>query len=313
MGDYLKGKNAVVTGAGRGISREVALALASEGANVVINDPGVSVTGEGNEPVADEVVAIIKNRGGQAVANYESVASFEGAGKIIQTCVDNFGRIDILINVAGILRDAISWKMTPEQWDEVVKVHLYGTFYTCRHAIPLMKDQKKGRIINTTSGAWKGTVGHANYGAAKGGVVSLTRALARELGAYGVTCNAISPGAATRMTLSEDIKQGFKKRLEAGLISQERYEEILDMPGPEFVPPMYVYLASDYASDINGTVFSCSGGKIAINSEPVEALGIYKDYKTVGAWKMDELIKLVPQTLLANYRNPAPAKNISNI
>ncbi|MFC1945845.1 SDR family NAD(P)-dependent oxidoreductase [Chloroflexota bacterium] len=308
MADYLKGKNAVVTGAGRGISREVALALAAEGARVVVNDPGVSMTGEGDEPVADEVVAQIKSEGGEAVANHDSVADYEGAGRMIQTCVDSFGRIDILINVAGILRDAISWKMTPEQWDDVVKVHLYGTFYTCRHAIPLMKKQKYGRIINTTSGAWKGTVGHANYGAAKGGVTSLTRALARELGAHGVTCNAISPGAATRMTMSEDIKQGFKKRLEAGLISQERYEEILDMPGPEYVPPMYVYLASDHSADINGTVFSCSGGKVAINSEPVEAIAIIKDYKKAGAWTMEELIKLVPQNLLANYKNPAPKK-----
>ncbi len=308
MGDGLKGRNAVVTGAGRGIGREIALALGREGANVLVNDLGASITGtEAAATPADEVVAEIKKMGVSAAANYESVTDFDAAERIIKACVDNFGRIDILVNVAGILRDRMLFNMSEEEWDAVIAVHLKGTFNTTRHASRLMREQKWGRIINTTSDAWRGTVGHANYGAAKGGIVSFSYAVAREMGRYGVTCNVICPIAATRMTLSDEVKEGFKKRLDAGLVTKERYDEIMSIPPPEFVPPVAVYLASDHAVDINGAVLGCGGGRVALYSEPVEIRGIYKDHQKDGPWTMDELKDLVPKTLLTGYVNPAPA------
>ena len=160
-----------------------------------------------------------------------------------------------------------------------------------------------GRIINTTSEAWRGTVGQSNYGAAKGGIVSFTRSVAREMAKYGVTCNAICPGAATRMTLSEEVKAGFQKRYEAGLITKERLDLMLAMPGPEFVPPIAVYLATDEAGSISGKVSGCGGGLITIYSEPEPIRSIEKDYKKEGPWTLDELMTLVPEKLTAGM-NP---------
>jgi len=307
MGNRLEGKNAVVTGAGRGIGREIALALADEGAKVIVNDPGVGRDGSGpTQAPADEVVAEIKKQGGEAVANYESVADYAAAGRIIQGCVDSFGKLDILCNVAGILRERMLFNMSPEGWDAVLKVHLYGTFNCTRHACALMREQRSGRIINTTSDAWRGTVGQSNYGAAKAGIVGFTRAVAREMGRYGVTCNAICPVAATRMTLDEGVKEGMRKRYEAGIISKERLDEMLNIPGPEYVPPVAVYLATDLAANINGQVIGCGGGRVALYCEPVEIKGIYKDFRKDGVWTLDELIDLIPKTLAAGLVNPAP-------
>lgn len=307
MGNKLKGRSAVVTGAGRGIGREISLALAAEGANVVVNDPGVGRGGAGNDAApADEVVAEIKKRGGKAVANYGSVAEFASAEKIIQDCVKNFGRIDILVNGAGVLRERMIFNMTEDDWDTVLTIHLKGAFNMSRHASGLMREQKFGRIINITSDAWRGTVGQCNYGAAKGGLVSLARAIARELGRSGVTANCIAPVAATRMTMTPEVKAGIDKRLATGIITQARHDELMDMPGPEFVPPIVVYLCTDEAANINGQVFGCNGGRVALFCEPVEIRGIYKNYKKDGPWTLDELSRLVPQTLLVGYVNPAP-------
>ena len=295
MGDTLKRKSAVVTGSGRGIGREIIMALAAEGANVVVNDLGGAVTGTGvaTSP-ADEVVAEIKSKGGKAVANYESVADFDAAERIIKSCTDNFGRIDILVNVAGILRDRMCFNMSFEEWDGVIKVHLYGTFNCSRHASVHMREQKWGRIVGVTSDAYRGTMGHVNYGAAKGGIVSLIRSMGIELARYGVTCNCIAPGAATRMTMTEDVKQGMAKRVEAGTMSREAYEQFIEMPGPEFVAPVVVYLASDYGAKINGCVIGAAGGKVSVHNVAEETHAIYKDYRNTGPWTMDELIRLMP-------------------
>lgn len=307
MGSKLQGRNAVVTGSGRGIGKEIALALAAEGAKVVVNDPGVARSGEGSDAApADEVVAEIKKRGGTAIANYDSVSDFAAAERIIKSCVDNFGRIDILVNGAGVLRERMVFNMTEDDWKTVLTVHLNGAFNCSRHASVLMREQKFGRIISLTSDAWRGTVGQCNYGAAKGGMVSLARALARELGRYGVTANCIAPVAATRMTMDEGVKAGLKKRLDTGIITKARYDELMDIPGPEFIPPIVVYLATDEAANINGQVFGCGGGRVALFSEPVEIRGIYKDYKKDGPWTLDELTNLIPKTLLVGYVNPAP-------
>ena len=304
MGENLKGKNAVVTGAAGGIGHEVCLALAREGANIVANDIGAARDGSGAEagPV-DEVVDEIKKLGRDAIANYDSVVDFNAAQKIIQCCVDKFGRIDILVNCHGNLRDRMIWNMTEEEWDSVMFVHLKGIFNTCRHACVLMREQRYGRIINVTSDAWRGTMGHVNYGAVKGGVVSLTRSIAREMGRYGVTANCFAPIAATRMTMNDEVIKGTWKRVEAGVMTKEQAEQMLSMPGPEHIPPIVVYLATDHAANINGQVFHAEAGRIGIYNEPVEVRAVYKPD---GIFTMDELINVVPKTLLTGYINPAP-------
>jgi len=311
MGERLKGKNAIVTGAGRGVFKETALAAAAEGARVLVVDPGVARAGDGNDVApADEVVKEIKSKGGEATACYESVADFNTAEKIIKTCVDTYGRLDILINGAGILRERMIYNMSEDDFDAVVLVHLKGTFNMCKHASVLMREQKYGRIVNCTSDAYRwGSVGQANYSAAKGGIVSFTRSLARELGRYGITCNVIAPMAATRMTLDQGVISGMKKRLDKGLITKEQYEELINMPGPEFVPPIVVYMVTDEAENVNGQVFGAGGGRIARYSWPEDIAAIYKDYEKDGPWDLEDIIRLAPGTLLNGYVNPAPAAN----
>jgi NAD(P)-dependent dehydrogenase (short-subunit alcohol dehydrogenase family) len=300
MGNKLEGRAAVVTGAGRGIGRAIALELAKEGAKVVVNDLGTGRTGEGADTSpAEEVVAEIKKAGGVAVANGDSVADFVAAGRMIQSCVDNFGRIDILVNVAGILRDRMVHKMSEEEWDAVIGVHLKGTFNTIRHAAALMRAQKSGRIINFASESWLGIIaGQPNYAAAKGGIISLTREVAGELRNKNVTVNAIVPTAATRMNMNDDVIANMKKMLEAGMITQEGFDEFMDLPGPEYLAPVIVYLATDEAAGITGKVIACGGGRVALYSDPVEIRALYKDYKKEGPWTIDDLTKMVPRTLL---------------
>lgn len=304
MSDHLKGKNAIVTGAAGGIGREVCLALAREGANIVANDIGASRDGSGAEmgPV-DKVVAEVKELGCDAIGNYDSVVDFNAAEQLIKACVDKFGKLDILVNCHGNLRDRMIWNMSEDEWDSVIAVHLKGTFNTCRHACVLMREQKSGRIINVTSDAWRGTMGHVNYGAVKGGVVSLTRSIAREMGRYGVTANCFAPIAATRMTMNDEVIKGTWKRVEAGVMTKEQAEQMLAMPGPEHIPPIIVYLATDHSANINGQVLHAEAGRVGLYSEPVEVRAIYK---AEGIFTTDELVEMVPKTLLTGYINPAP-------
>ena len=303
MGDRLKGKVAIVTGGGRGIGRGEALALASEGANVVVNDFGGARDGSGTATSpADEVVAEIKKMGVEDAANYDSVATMKGGENIIKTAVDAFGRLDILVNNAGILRDKMVFNMTEEEWDIIMKVHLYGHFFTTRHACTLFRQQRSGRIINTASAAGLGiTFGQANYGAAKEGIIGLTRQVANDMGRYGVTCNAIRPNAGTRLTLSEELKKAWEK---AGKTDRIRGVEEVK---PEDVAPLVVWLASDDAANVNGRIFFVQTGKVALYSEPVEEKALVK----VGGWTIDELFMFMPTTLATGLVNPAapqPAK-----
>ena len=294
MGDRLKGKVAIVTGAGRGIGRGEAVALASEGARVVVNDLGGGSDGTGTATSpADEVVAEIKKMGGEAVANYDSVTTMQGGENIIKTAVDTFGQLDILVNNAGILRDKMVFNMTEEEWDSVMKVHLYGHFFTTKHACILFRQQRSGRIINTSSVAGLGaTIGQPNYGAAKEGIVGFTRQVAIAMGRYGVTCNAIRPSAGTRLTLSEEMKRTWPK------VAIEALEQMR----PEDIAPLVVWLASDDAANVNGRTFFMQTGRVALYSEPVEEKALVK----VGGWTIDELFLFMPATLAAGLVNPSP-------
>ena len=242
----LENKVAVVTGSGRGVGRGIALALAREGAKVVINDVGCEVDGRGTaQDPATQVVNEIKAMGREAVANYDSVAAFSGAENIVKTAIDRFGRIDILVNNAGIVRDRSIAKMSEEDFDAVIAVHLKGTFNCGRHAIPHMREQGFGRIINITSSAGlRGNFGQSNYGAAKAGIMGLTLVWAVELGKYGITVNAMAPAGLTRMV---------------GTIPGMEGKEPPPEMNPELNGPMVAFLASEKAAHVNGQIFGRRG------------------------------------------------------
>ena len=301
MADKLKGRNAVVTGAGRGIGRAVAILLAQEGASVVVNDPGGNVDGTGHDAgPADQVVDEIKAAGGSAVANYDSVAELTGGENMVKLCADAFGRIDILINVAGILRDRMVFNMSEAEWDAVIAVHLKGHYNTIKTASVLMRQQRFGRIVNFSSiSGLRGNSGQANYGAAKAAIAGLTRVVARDLGRYGVTCNAIAPGAQTRMVAAvpESARELRAQRGMTGGPPPSLVERT-----PEHVAPMTVYLCTDEAWNINGKIFHVGGGNVALASEETVERQITKD----GKWELAELVSLVPTQLLSGVENPAP-------
>ena len=300
MTGKLTGKVALVTGSGQGIGKAVAIALAAEGAKVVTNNrkPGT----QGGD--AATVAAEIKAAGGEAVPFFGSVSDFKEAQQAIQTAVSSFGRIDIIVNNAGSDAPKMVWNMSEEEWDMSINSYLKSSFNCIRHATPLMREQKWGRIINKTSTAWLGAVGHCNYSAAKAGIVGLTRAVAREVGRSGITCNAYAPTAGTRFTLSEDVKAGFQKRLDSGLITRERYEELMNPPGPETVAPFVVYLCTAEAANINGQVFDVTYPNISIYSESARAKTITQEKGKL--LNVDELISMVPKVLLEGYKNPSP-------
>ena len=309
MGDMLRGKVAVVTGAGRGIGRGVALELADQGAKVVVNDYGVSL--DGREPTsepANAVVAEICAAGGEAVASAESVAEWSSAARIIDTAVQRFGRIDIVVTCAGFLRDRMIFNMNEDEFDAVLGVHLKGTFNCVRHAAPLMREQRAGRIITFSSGAGLfGNPGQANYGSAKAAISGLTKVVARDLGKYGVTANAICPVAATRMTLTPETLKAREIRKQHGIIREESALRQLENLKPEDVAPMVAFLASDFAANVNGQFFLCAGTSYALLSLPRAEKTIYKD----GRWTLDELDQLVPVTLAEGLVNPAPPKKVA--
>jgi NAD(P)-dependent dehydrogenase (short-subunit alcohol dehydrogenase family) len=254
------GRVVVVTGAGNGLGRAHALAFAAEGAKVVVNDIGTSREGEGSsagpaQQVVDEITAL----GGEAVANTDDVADWDGAGRLVQTAIGSFGRMDVLVNNAGFLRDRMLTTMSVEEWDAVIRVHLRGHFCTMRHAASYWREQAKSgadvdaRVINTSSGAGlMGSVGQGNYSAAKAGIVGLTLVAAAEMGRYGVTVNAIAPAARTRMT--EVAMPDMMKAPEAGF----------DAMAPDNVSPLVVWLGSVESGDVTGRVFEVEGGVVSV-------------------------------------------------
>ena len=268
----LEGRTAVITGAGRGIGRDIALCMAQQGAAIVVNDVGASLSGEGAaEDPAQDVCAEIEKLGGKAVPNGDSVVEFAGAERIINTAVDAFGGIDILVNNAGIVRDRSLVKMSEEDFDAVLAVHLKGSFNCARHAAPIMKDAGYGRIINITSSAGlRGNFGQTNYGAAKAALMGVTFIWSMELGRYGITVNAMSPAGSTRMT--------------AGL-----YERAGTEPPPEQDPslnaPMVAFLASEAAGHVNGQILGRTDYSYTIFQHPKQIASMWRD----GGWTTEEV------------------------
>jgi NAD(P)-dependent dehydrogenase (short-subunit alcohol dehydrogenase family) len=260
MAGICRGRVVIVTGAGRGIGREHALEFARQGAKVVVNDLGVSGDGRGaDRGPAQEVVDEIRKQGGEAVANGDDVASFEGGARIVKAALDAFGGLDVVVNNAGFVRDRMFVSCSEEEWDAVVRVHLKGHFCVTRHAVAYWRDQSKagrqpsGRIINTSSGAGlQGSVGQSAYSAAKGGIAALTLVQAAELARYGVTSNAIAPSARTRMT--EGVFAERMKQPESGF----------DAMSPANISPLVVWLGSADASDVTGRVFEVEAGKLSV-------------------------------------------------
>ncbi|MGB2693787.1 MAG: SDR family NAD(P)-dependent oxidoreductase [Dehalococcoidia bacterium] len=302
----LDGKVAIITGSGRGIGRGMALLFAKEGAKVIVVDPGVNVDGTGTDAgPADQVVEEIKAAGGEASACYESVATMDGGEKIIQTALDAYGRLDVLVNNAGILRDRMIFNMSEEEWDAVIAVHLKGHFCCTKPASIIFRQQRYGRLINFSSvSGLVGLPGQSNYGAAKSGIAGFTRVVARDLGRYGVTCNAISPGAATRMTATvPDTARQLRSRAAGGQQAQAQQTQQTP-PGrdPEMVAPMAAYLASDDAWNINGYIFAVAGSSVSVLQNPSAARTLWKP----AMWTVDELVEMVPRQLMQGIANPAP-------
>ncbi|MEX2372326.1 MAG: SDR family NAD(P)-dependent oxidoreductase, partial [Dehalococcoidia bacterium] len=292
--------------------RGIAMLFAKEGAKVVVNDPGVNVDGSGGDASpAQEVVNEIKAAGGEATANTDSVAEAAGGENMVKQAVDAYGRIDVLVNVAGILRDRMIFNMAQEEWDAVIAVHLKGHYNTIKPAAVLMRQQRNGRIINfsSTSGII-GNTGQFNYGAAKSAIAGLTRVVAKDLGRYGVTCNAIAPGAATRMTQSvpDSARQLRSQAGISGAASNAQQAPASAFAGlrePEFVAPMVGYLATDDAWNINGYIFNVAGGTVSVAHHPTAMRTVFKP----GLWTMPELDDAVQSILMKDINNPAPPRD----
>jgi hypothetical protein len=268
----LEGRVAVVTGSGRGIGRDIARCLASQGAAVVINDVGAALDGsDSGETPGDQVVAEIEAAGGKAVANRDSVTDFDGARRIVETAVERFGRLDILVNNAGIVRDRSLLKMEESDYDAVVAVHQKGTFNCTRHAAERMREQEYGRIVNITSSAGlRGNFGQTNYGAAKAAIMGMTFVWALELGKYNITVNAMAPAGATRMTAALYERSG---------------KEVPPEEDPALNAPLVAFLASEQAAHVNGQIFGRTEYAYTVFQHPKQIAWMWRD----GGWSVDDL------------------------
>lgn len=286
-----EGRVAIVTGGGGGIGRAVAVELARGGAAVVVNDVGTSLDGHGTSTdAATAVVEEIHAAGGHAVAHAGSVTDPDVVNEIVQTAVDDLGGLDIVVNVAGIMRKGTILDTSYDDWARVVGVHLTGTFNTCRAAAPIMVEQGWGRIINVTSHSAFGFEGIPAYAAAKAGIMGLTFAMATELAPFGVTSNALAPAASTRM--SEASRADFERMLEEGIIDDAVWQRFLSLPAPEFTSPVVNYLASEAAKDITGLVFAAGFGVSAFKLAAETPMST-KDPE-LGPFTFDELDVIIP-------------------
>jgi NAD(P)-dependent dehydrogenase (short-subunit alcohol dehydrogenase family) len=282
------GKVAIVTGAGRGIGRAEAMLLAAEGANVVVNDRGGEVTGGGRDTeVAQAVVEEIRALGGEAIASAEDVSDFAAAGRIVETALDVFGRVDILINNAGIIRPRDIDQMGEADWDDLIAVHLKGHFAMARHVAPHLIAQKGGAVVNTSSNSGLGHLGMSNYAAAKEGIVGFTRSIARDLGPHGVRCNAIRPGAGTRMVLPEVVETIRRSQEDLGFpgIGYDWITPRQTVATPDNVAAVALWLCTDAARDLNGRTLFIYGEELGLFSEPVMERTAYRP----GGWTLEAL------------------------
>ena len=278
----LNNKVAIITGAGRGIGKEICLYLAKEGAKIVVNDLGGDRDGSGGGKIADEVVNEINDLGSEAVANYDSVGTVEGGKNIFNSAMDAFGQADILVNNAGILRDRTLYNMEESDWDVIMEVHLKGHYNCTRPLVRYIRDTNRSdcRIINMSSvSGLFGNFGQVNYGAAKEGIAGFTRSLALEVAKYKCTVNTISPGAATRLTIDLIEAAGIK------------YDENDWTQGPEQIAPVVAWLCTDAAKDITSQIIHSQGGILGIMQQPA----IIKSFTTDNLWSLDQLDSLIPE------------------
>lgn len=283
----MDGKVALVTGAGRGIGRAIALDMAKAGAKVVVNDLGGSLTGEdgGDTSPAQQVVKEIEAMGGEAVANANSVSEWDGAQAMVQDAIDKFGKIDAVVNVAGILRDGMFHKMSEAEWDAVIAVHLKGCFNVARAAVVPMREQESGAMVHFTStSGLVGQIGQANYAAAKMGIIGMSRVIAMEGAIKNVRSNCVAPFAWTRMIESIPIKSDEQAAA---------FEKFRDNARPEHVAPVCTYLCSDAAAKVSGNVFGVRGGEIYLFSQPRPVKTIHRD----GGWDHESLAAMAEPAL----------------
>ena len=292
-----EGRTVVITGAARGLGRSYALAFAAEGANVVVNDIGTSLSGEGRDTsAADAVVDAIRASGGNAIANYEDITDWDAAKRIVDATIAAFGGLDVVVNNAGIVRDRMFVSATPEEWDATMHVHLRGHFCLSRHAVDYWRGQKKAgiavdaRIINTTSGAGlQGSIAQAAYSTAKGGIAALTLVQAAELGRYGITANALAPAARTRMT--EGAFADKMAKVNSGFDKQD----------PDNIAPTVVWLGSAQSAHVTGCVFELEGGRITLETGWNLGPTVERDAR----WHPSEVEEAVGR-LLAGRPEPRP-------
>ena len=282
----LKDKVAIITGAGRGIGKETALFLAKEGAKVLVNDLGANPDGSGEEKIADEVVKEIIDLGGKAIANYESVDSFDGGQNIFNSALSEFGAVDILINNAGILRDKTLFNMEESDWDAIMAVHLKGHFNCTKPFVCYIRETNRlnCKIINMSSvSGLIGNFGQTNYGAAKAGIAGFSRSLSMEMAKYKCTVNTISPGAATRLTI--DLMKAAGREVDESDWKQ----------GPQQIAPVITWLCSEEANEITNQIFHISQGNVGIMQQPA----VIKSYKSDDIWSLEKLNNVMPELMEA--------------
>jgi NAD(P)-dependent dehydrogenase (short-subunit alcohol dehydrogenase family) len=288
----LDGKVAAITGAGRGIGRALSEAMAAEGAAIVVNDLGVTLVGDREKTSpANDVVAEIKSAGGQAVANLGDISTIAGGKALVEQALKEYGKLDILVNLAGVIRDRMIFNMEEEDWDRVLDSHLKGTFCTSRYASEHMRQRRSGRIINFSSGAALGSPGQPSYSAAKAGILGLTFSTANGLRRYGITCNAIFPVAATRMT-DTIAQQSYR------ITPSTEAKGTIHDPGN--VAPIVIFLASDEAAEITGQVFASEGYSVTRYYHMSPERTVYNK----GPWDLDQFFKVMKRTMARDLQKP---------
>ena len=282
----LKDKVAIITGAGRGIGKESALFLAKEGAKVLVNDLGANPDGSGEDKIADEVVEEITSLGGEALANYESVDSYEGGKNIFESALNEFGAVDILVNNAGILRDKTLFNMDESDWDAIMAVHLKGHFNCTQPFVRYIRETNRlnCKIINMSSvSGLIGNFGQTNYGAAKAGIAGFSRSLSMEMAKYKCSVNTISPGAATRLTI--DLMKAAGREVDENDWKQ----------GPQQIAPVIAWLSSEEANEITNQIFHISQGNVGIMQQPA----VIKSFKSEDVWDLEKLNMVMPDLIAA--------------